>query len=116
MFNKGQLAGLMKQAQAMQEKMAEMQARLAEMEVEGQAGAGMVRAVVNGKGEVKRIRIEPSVVDPQDVGMLEDLVVAACNDARAKADAMSAEETQKLMGGLGLPPGLGLPGGFKLPF
>ena len=110
------LGNLMKQAQAMQEKMAEMQARLAELEVEGQAGAGMVRAVVNGKGEVKRIRIEPSVVDPQDVGMLEDLVVAACNDARAKADAMSAEETQKLMGGLGLPPGLGLPGGFKLPF
>ena len=110
------LGNLMKQAQAMQEKMAEMQARLAQMEVEGQAGAGMVRAVVNGKGEVKRIRIEPSVVDPQDVGMLEDLVVAACNDARAKADAMSAEETQKLMGGLGLPPGLGLPGGFKLPF
>jgi DNA-binding YbaB/EbfC family protein len=110
------LGNLMKQAQAMQEKMAEMQARLAEMEVEGQAGAGMVRAVVNGKGEVKRIRIEPNVVDPQDVGMLEDLVVAACNDARAKADAMSAEETQKLMGGLGLPPGLGLPGGFKLPF
>lgn len=110
------LGNLMKQAQAMQEKMAEMQARLAEMEVEGQAGAGMVRAVVNGKGEVKRVRIEPSVVDPQDVGMLEDLVVAACNDARAKADAMSAEETQKLMGGLGLPPGLGLPGGFKLPF
>jgi DNA-binding YbaB/EbfC family protein len=110
------LGNLMKQAQAMQEKMAEMQARLAEMEVEGQAGAGMVRAVVNGKGEVKRIRIEPSVVDPQDVGMLEDLVVAACNDARATADAMSAEETQKLMGGLGLPPGLGLPGGFKLPF
>ena len=71
------LGNLMKQAQAMQEKMAEMQARLAEMEVEGQAGAGMVRAVVNGKGEVKRIRIEPSVVDPQDVGMLEDLVVAA---------------------------------------
>ena len=104
------LGNLMKQAQAMQEKMAEMQARLAQMEVEGQAGAGMVRAVVNGKGEVRRIRIEPSVVDPQDVGMLEDLVVAACNDARAKADAMSAEETQKLMGGLGLP------GGFKLPF
>ena len=110
------LGNLMKQAQAMQQKMAEMQERLGQMEVEGQAGAGMVRATVNGKGEVKRIRIEPSVVDPQDVGMLEDLVVAACNDARAKADAMSAEETQKLMGGLGLPPGLGLPGGFKLPF
>lgn len=110
------LGNLMKQAQAMQEKMAEMQSRLGQMEVEGQAGGGMVKAVVNGKGEVRRIRIEPSVVDPQDVGMLEDLVVAACNDARAKADAMSAEETQKLMGGLGLPPGLGLPGGFKLPF
>jgi DNA-binding YbaB/EbfC family protein len=110
------LGNLMKQAQAMQQKMTELQERLAQMEVEGQSGAGMVRAVVNGKGEVKRMRIEPSVVDPADVGMLEDLIVAACNDARAKADAMNAEETQKLMGGLGLPPGLGLPGGFKLPF
>jgi DNA-binding YbaB/EbfC family protein len=110
------LGNLMKQAQAMQQKMAELQDRLAQMEVEGQSGAGMVKAVVNGKGEVKRMRIEPSVVDPADVGMLEDLIVAACNDARAKADAMNAEETQKLMGGLGLPPGLGLPGGFKLPF
>jgi DNA-binding YbaB/EbfC family protein len=106
----------MKQAQAMQQKMTELQEKLAQIEVEGQSGAGMVRAVVNGKGEVKRIRIEPSVVDPADVGMLEDLIVAACNDARAKADAMNAEESQKLMGGLGLPPGLGLPGGFKLPF
>jgi DNA-binding YbaB/EbfC family protein len=110
------LGNLMKQAQAMQQKMTELQERLAQMEVEGQSGAGMVRAVVNGKGEVKRMRIEPSVVDPADVGMLEDLIVAACNDARAKADAMNAEESQKLMGGLGLPPGLGLPGGFKLPF
>ena len=110
------LGNLMKQAQAMQQKMAELQDRLAQMEVEGQSGAGMVKAVVNGKGEIKRMRIEPSVVDPADVGMLEDLIVAACNDARAKADAMNAEETQKLMGGLGLPPGLGLPGGFKLPF
>jgi DNA-binding YbaB/EbfC family protein len=110
------LGNLMKQAQAMQQKMTELQERLAQMEVEGQSGAGMVKAVVNGKGEVKRMRIEPSVVDPADVGMLEDLIVAACNDARAKADAMNAEESQKLMGGLGLPPGLGLPGGFKLPF
>ena len=110
------LGNLMKQAQAMQQKMTELQEKLAQIEVEGQSGAGMVRAVVNGKGEVKRIRIEPSVVDPADVGMLEDLIVSACNDARAKADAMNAEESQKLMGGLGLPPGLGLPGGFKLPF
>jgi DNA-binding YbaB/EbfC family protein len=110
------LGNLMKQAQAMQTKMAEMQEKLALIEVEGQAGAGMVKATVSGSGEVKRIKIEPSVVDPTDVGMLEDLVVAACNDARAKAEAMKAEETQKLMGGLGLPPGFNLPGGFKLPF
>jgi len=110
------LGNLMKQAQAMQQKMAEMQERLGQIEVEGQSGAGMVRATVNGKGELKRIRIEPAAVDPQDIGMLEDLVVAACNDARSKADAMTAEETQKMMGGLGLPPGLSLPGGFKLPF
>ena len=98
------LGNLMKQAQAMQQKMAEMQEKLGQIEVEGQSGAGMVRAVVNGKGEVKRIRIEPAAVDPAEIGMLEDLIVAACNDARAKADAMTAEETQKLMGGLGLPP------------
>jgi DNA-binding YbaB/EbfC family protein len=110
------LGNLMKQAQAMQQKMAEMQEKLGQMEVEGQSGAGMVRATVNGKGELKRLRIEPAAVDPADVGMLEDLVVAACNDARVKAEAMSAEETQKIMGGLGLPPGLGLPSGFKLPF
>lgn len=110
------LGNLMKQAQAMQQKMAEMQERLGQMEVEGQAGAGMVRATVNGKGEVKRIRLEPAAVDPSEIGMLEDLIVAACNDARAKADALNAEETQKMMGGLGLPPGMGLPGGFKLPF
>lgn len=110
------LGNLMKQAQAMQQKMAEMQEKLGQIEVEGQAGAGMVKATVSGKGEVKRIRIDPGVVDPADVGMLEDLVVAACNDARVKAEAMMAEETQKLMGGLGLPPGFNLPGGFKLPF
>jgi DNA-binding YbaB/EbfC family protein len=110
------LGNLMKQAQAMQQKMAEMQERLGQIEVDGQAGGGMVRATVTGKGELKRIRIEPRVVDPSDIGMLEDLIVAACNDARVKAEAMTAEETQKMMGGLGLPPGLGLPGGFKLPF
>jgi DNA-binding YbaB/EbfC family protein len=110
------LGNLMKQAQAMQQKRAEMQERLGQIEVEGQSGAGMVRATVNGKGELKRIRIERAAVDPADVGMLEDLIVAACNDARGKADAMTAEETQKMMGGLGLPPGLSLPGGFKLPF
>jgi len=110
------LGNLMKQAQAMQQKMAEMQEKMAQTEFEGQAGAGMVKATVSGKGEIKRIKIEPSAVDPADVGLLEDLIVAACNDARGKAEAMMAEESQKLMGGLGLPPGFNLPGGFKLPF
>lgn len=104
------LGNMMKQAQAMQQKMAEMQEKLALIEVDGQAGGGMVKATVNGKGEVKRIKIEASVVDPADVGMLEDLIVAAYADARGKADAAMQEETQRLMGGLGLPPG------FKLPF
>ncbi len=104
------LGNMMKQAQAMQQKMAEMQATLAQIEIEGQAGGGMVKATVNGKGELKRLKLEPSVVDPTDVGMLEDLIVAACSDARGKAEAASAAETQKLMSGLNLPPG------FKLPF
>ncbi|MBL8698894.1 MAG: YbaB/EbfC family nucleoid-associated protein [Alphaproteobacteria bacterium] len=104
------LGNLMKQASAMQQKMAEMQEKLAQVEVEGQAGGGMVKVTVNGKGEMKRVKLEPSVVDPADVGMLEDLIVAAYGDARGKADAAMQEETQRLMGGLGLPPG------FKLPF
>lgn len=110
------LGNLMKSAQAMQQKMTEMQEKLAQIQVEGQSGAGMVKATVSGSGEIKRIKIDPGVVDPADVGMLEDLIVAACNDARNKAEAMKAEETQKMMGELGLPPGFNLPGGFKLPF
>jgi DNA-binding YbaB/EbfC family protein len=70
----------------------------------------MVNATVNGKGEVRRIKIDKSIVDPNDVEMLEDLIVAAINDARGKVEAHAAEEMQKLTGGLGLP------GGFKLPF
>lgn len=104
------LGNMMKQAQAMQQKMTEMQEALAQLEIQGQSGGGMVKATVNGKGELKKLKLEPSVVDPADIGMLEDLIVAACSDARAKADAASAAETQKLMGGLNLPPG------FKLPF
>lgn len=104
------LGNLMKQASAMQQKMAEMQEKLAQIEVEGSAGGGMVKAFVNGKGELKRVKLEAGVVDPSDPTMLEDLIVAAYADARGKADAAMQEETQKLMGGLGLPPG------FKLPF
>ena len=103
------LGNMLKQAQQMQTKMAEMQDRLAEIELSGQSGAGMVQVSVNGKGEMKRVKLSKEVVDPSDVEVLEDLIVAAFNDAKAKIDGAVAEETQKLMGGLKLPPGMKLP-------
>ncbi len=103
------LGNLMKQAQQMQAKMAEMQERLATIEVTGASGGGLVQATLTGKGELRRIKIDPSLVDPKEVEVLEDLVVAAVNDARAKADASSAEEMKKLTGGLNLPAGMKLP-------
>lgn len=103
------LGQLMKQAQQMQSKMAEMQEKLGALEVEGAAGGGVVRATVSGKGELKRLKIEPSLVDPKEVEVLEDLVVAAVNDARGKIDALAADEMKKLTGGLSLPPGMKLP-------
>ena len=106
MKNIGQM---MKQAQQMQEKMAELQESLADLAIEGSAGAGMVAVTLNGKAEMRRIKIDPSLVDPQEVEVLEDLIVAAVNDAKAKVEARVQEETQKLMGGLQLPPGLKLP-------
>jgi DNA-binding YbaB/EbfC family protein len=106
MKNIGQL---MKQAQQVQAKMAELQDRLAATEVEGAAGGGLVRATITGKGEIRRLKIEPSLVDPKEVEVLEDLVVAAINDARTKADTAAAEEMRKLTGGLSLPPGMKLP-------
>jgi len=104
------LAGLMKQAQQMQSKMEEMQARLQTMELTGEAGAGMVRVTLNGKGEMRGLRIDPKIVDPADAEMLQDLIVAAHRDAKAKIDAAMATEMQAVTGGLNLPPG------FKLPF
>jgi DNA-binding YbaB/EbfC family protein len=103
------LGQMMKQAQQMQAKMAELQARLGEMEVGGQSGGGMVQATLSGKGELRRIKIDPSLAKADEVEVLEDLVVAAVNDARQRADAMVAEEMSKLTGGLQLPPGMKLP-------
>ncbi len=103
------LAGLMKQASQMQQKMADMQAALETAEVEGQAGAGMVTVVLSGKGDMKRIKIDAKLADPNETEMLEDLVLAAHADARRKVDAMAAEEMQKATGGLQLPPGMKLP-------
>ena len=103
------LGNLMKQAQQMQAKMQEMQAKLGELEVEGQAGAGMVKVVLNGRGEARSVKLDASVVDPEDKEVLEDLIVAAINDAKGKVEAHVAEKTQELMGGMKLPPGMSLP-------
>ena len=103
------LAGLMKQAQQMQSKMADMQSKLEEMELEGTAGAGLVTVTMSGKGDLRRIKIDPKVADPAETEMLEDLIVAAHNDARRKIEAAAAEEMQKVTGGMQLPAGLKLP-------
>lgn len=104
------LGQLMKQAQAMQEKMAEMQAALEIVEMTGLAGGGLVEVTLNGKSDVKKVKIDKSLLDPADVEVLEDLIVAAFADARRKVAAHAEEEMQKLTGGLQLP------GGMKLPF
>jgi DNA-binding YbaB/EbfC family protein len=103
------LGNMMKQAQQMQQRLAEMQESLGTIEVTGQSGAGMVTVTLNGKGEARRVKLDKSVVDPNDVEMLEDLIVAAFTDAKSKVESQVAEETQKLMGGLKLPPGMKLP-------
>jgi len=103
------IAGLMKQASQMQAKMQELQARLDAAELEGSAGAGMVTVTLTGKGELKRIKVDPKLADPGEVEMLEDLIVAAHADGRRKIEAMTADEMQKITGGLQLPPGMKLP-------
>ncbi|HEX7271229.1 MAG TPA: YbaB/EbfC family nucleoid-associated protein [Casimicrobiaceae bacterium] len=106
---KNQLAGLMKQAQAMQENMKKAQEAIAALEVEGQAGAGLVKVVMTGRHDVKRVSIDPTLLS-EDKEMLEDLVAAALNDAVRKVEAAAQEKMAGVAGGVGLPPG------FKLPF
>jgi DNA-binding YbaB/EbfC family protein len=103
------LGNLMKQAQQMQGKMAEMQAKLSESEVSGASGGGLVKVTVNGKGEMRKLKIDPSLCTAEDVEVLEDLVVAAFNDAKGKAEGLMQDEMQKITGGLNLPAGLKLP-------
>ena len=105
-----ELSDLFKQAKAMQEKAADMQAQLGRIEVEGTAGGGLVRVTMSGKSEVKRVSIDPSLLKPEEREIVEDLIVAAAADAKAKVERKTAEEMQKLAGSLGLPPGMGLPG------
>ena len=105
---KGGLAGLMKQAQAMQENMKKAQDQLAQLEVEGQSGAGMVKVVMTCSHDVRRVSIDPSVMDDRE--MLEDLLAAAVNDAVRRGEALTQEKMAGFASGLNLPPG------FKLPF
>ena len=102
------LGQLMKQAQEMQAKMAEMQESLGQIEIEGVAGAGLVKVTLNGKGEMLRLRVDPTLANPDETEILEDLIVAAHNDAKSRIEARVQDETQKLMGGLPLPPGMKL--------
>jgi nucleoid-associated protein EbfC len=103
------LAGLMKQAQQMQSKMQEMQTKLEALEITGESGAGLVKVTLNGKSDLRRIKIDPKIIDPADVEMLEDLILAAHRDAKTKIEAVSSEEMQKVTGGMQLPPGMKLP-------
>ena len=103
------LGQMMKQAQQMQAKMAELQEKLAEAEVTGASGGGMIEVTMNGKGEMRRIKIDPALVDPADVEVLEDLIVAAANDAKSKVEAEVAARMRELTGGIELPPGMKLP-------
>lgn len=100
---KGGIGNLMKQARQMQDKMAQLQEKMAGRTVEASAGGGMVRVVANGAGEVMSVKIDPQAVDPDDVEMLEDLVRAACNEASRKGRDMMSEQMKKLTGGLPIP-------------
>jgi DNA-binding YbaB/EbfC family protein len=105
---KNQLAGLMKQAQAMQDNMKKAQEELAQIEVEGQSGAGLVKVTMTCKHDVKRVKIDPSLL-ADDKDMLEDLVAAAFNDGLRRAEEVSAEKMGKLTAGMPLPPGMKFP-------
>ena len=108
------MASMMKKAQDMQKKMGELQEELAEQEVTGGSGGGLVTVTMTCKGVVKALKVDPSLISADDSEIMEDLIVAGMNDARQKADAKMAEETQKAMGDMGLP--AGALGGGGLPF
>lgn len=103
------IQSIMKQAQAMQRKMEEEQKKLGETEFEGSSAGGMVKFIISGKFDAKRVEIDKSLVNAEEVDILEDLIVAAFNDAKAKADKVMGESMQAATGGLNL-------GGMKLPF
>ncbi len=98
---------MMKQVQEMQAKMADMQNRLAGIDIVGQSGGGMVTVTMSGKMEMRKVALDSKLLDPSEKEMLEDLIVAAVNDAKTKVEKHITEETQKMMGGVQLPPGMG---------
>ncbi len=102
------LMGIMKQAQAMQQKMQDVQAELDRVEVEGTSGGGMVKVTMTAKGQLKTMSIDPSLLNPDEKEIVEDLIVAAVNDARAKAERTMQERLEEVTKGLPLPPGLKL--------
>lgn len=99
----GGMGGLMKQAQKMQDRILKVQEEMAGKTIEASAGGGMVTVIANGRQEIVSIKVEKEVVDPDDVEMLEDLILAAVNDALKKSQQMMAEEMQKITGGLNIP-------------
>ncbi|PIO97868.1 conserved hypothetical protein [uncultured Pleomorphomonas sp.] len=106
----GDIGKMMKEAQALQARMAEAQEEIARIEATGTSGGGLVSVTVTGKGEIKALRIDPSLLKPEEAEIVEDLIVAAFTDARAHVDGLVAERMQAVTGNLPLPPG------FKLPF
>jgi len=102
------LMGVMKQVGEMQARMQKMQEELGALEIEGQAGAGLVKVTLSGKGEMKKVAIDPSLMKPEEAEILEDLIVAAAQDAKAKLDTQLQAKMQEMTGGLPLPPGLKL--------
>jgi nucleoid-associated protein EbfC len=105
----GDLMGMMKQAKELQARMESVQEEVAALEVQGSAGGGYVTVTMNGKGVMKSIRIDPSLMKPEEAEIVEDLIVTACNDARGKAEAALADKMREMTGGLQLPPGMKLP-------
>jgi DNA-binding YbaB/EbfC family protein len=109
MFDKlKDLGGLMAQAQQMQQKIKDLQAELERQEIVGSSGAGMVKVTLNGKGETRKVEIDASLFKPDDKGVVEDLIVAAANDARTKVETAMQEQMRSITGGLPLPPGFKL--------
>ncbi|MBS0251721.1 MAG: YbaB/EbfC family nucleoid-associated protein [Proteobacteria bacterium] len=102
------IMGMMKQVGQMQARLKEMQDELQKAEIEGQSGGGLVHVTVDGRGELKRVRIDPSLMKPDEVEILEDLIVAAATDAKAKVDSVMQAKMAEITGGLPIPPGMKL--------